>query len=94
MAYAVTNPPRMVAQPIAGLRQWQYTSTDAQTVVRVAGYITNGYDLGMKAGDLVWVVDNDAAPPASSLHTVASVTTNGAADLSDSIFSPVTTNTD
>lgn len=73
MAYLTSNPPRMMAQPIAGQRQWQYVSTDAPALVRVTGYFSNAGALGMKAGDLVWVVDSDSSPIQAQLMTVNSI---------------------
>jgi hypothetical protein len=84
MAYATSNPPRLVSQPIAGLRLWQYSSADAVTLVRVSGYFTDGWDLGMRAGDLVHVLDNDASPITGSLCWVTSATST-AVDLSDGV---------
>lgn len=82
--YSTSNPPRLVAQPIAGLRMWQYTSDDAVTAVRVSGYFTNGYDLGMRQGDIVVVLDNDASPITGSWCWVTSATSS-AVDLSDGV---------
>lgn len=83
MAYSTSNPPRLVSQPIAGNRLWQYTSTDAGSVVDASGYFTDGYNLGMRAGDTVIVIDNDASPVAVTMHTVnVSGTT---IDLSDGV---------
>lgn len=84
MAYVTTNPPRLVMQPIAGLRLWQYSSTDAVTDVRVSGYFTNGWDLGMRAGDLVAVLDNDASPITGAWCWVTSATST-TVDLSDGV---------
>ncbi len=70
MAYAVTNPPKLVAQPIAGPRLWIYASDDVSTLVDDSGYFTNGYPLGMRVGDVVHVIENDNA----YAHTVHSVT--------------------
>jgi hypothetical protein len=84
MAYSTSNPPRLVSQPIAGLRMWQYTSDDAVTAVRVSGYFTDGWNLGMRAGDLVVVLDNDASPITGSLCWVTSATSS-AVDLSDGV---------
>jgi hypothetical protein len=84
MAYSTSNPPQLVAQPVAGLRQWQYTSTDAVTAVRVSGYFTNGYDLGMRKGDVILVLDNDASPITGSLCWVTEATTS-TVDLSDGV---------
>lgn len=65
---------------------WHYTSTDAVTAVRVDGYISDGKTRGMKKGDLVIVVDNDASPISGSLCWVTSVATSGTSvDLSDGV---------
>lgn len=85
MAYSVSNPPVLVASPIhkdAGGRIWFYSSTDALSAVRVSGYFTNGYDLGMRVGDIVFIVDNDASPIALSVSVVNAASTS-AVDLAD-----------
>lgn len=84
MAYSASNPPRLVSQPIAGLRIWQYTSTDAVATVRVDGYFTDGWDLGMRKGDLVMVLDNDASPITGAWCWVTSASSSGV-DLSDGV---------
>jgi hypothetical protein len=84
VAYSTSNPPRLVSQPIAGLRMWQYTSTDAVTDVRVSGYFTDGWQLGMRAGDLITVLDNNASPITGSLCWVTSAV-SGTVDLSDGV---------
>ena len=83
MAYATTNPPRC-AVPAVGTDHpsiWLYTSTDAATVVRAAGYITNGDDLGLKVGDVV--IQSSSNASVGHIYLVNSVTAGGAADLSD-----------
>lgn len=84
MAYATTNPPQLIAGGIGGSarRIWVYSSADAATLVRVSGYFTNGWALGMRAGDLVIQIDNDASPIAMQLMIVTSATSS-AVDLSD-----------
>ena len=83
MAYVTTNPPNLVSQaPAGGRKQWVYSSTDAVTDVRVSGYFTDGYLRGMRAGDTVLVLDNDASPITGSLCWVTSATST-AVDLSD-----------
>lgn len=76
MAYSTSNPP-ICLQPSfdteSGASLWTYASTDAATAVDAAGYITNGQDLGMKVGDLVYVTDTDASPVVVTLHRVVSV---------------------
>lgn len=83
MAYATTNPPVLLMDTVGGtFRLWVYKSTDAASAVRVSGYFTDGWDLGMRAGDLVMVVDTDASPIASQIMIVTSATSS-AVDLSD-----------
>jgi len=86
MAYSTSNPPFCIsAGPIhngqAG-RIWFYSSTDALSVVRVSGYFTNGYDLGMRAGDIIFILDNDASPLALSVSVVNAATAS-AVDIAD-----------
>lgn len=93
MAYATTNPPFCLSQGVgASSKLWIYTSVDAATLVRVAGYFTNGYTLGMRAGDIVLQIDNDAAPIASQIMIVTTATATSV-DLSDGV-AITATNTD
>lgn len=84
MAYATTLPPALISQPIGGGagKNWLYRSTDANTVVDAANYITNGGDLGISVGDLMVVQDTDASPVIDTLHQV-SATGNGTTDIND-----------
>jgi hypothetical protein len=50
--------------------------------VDAANYISNGVDLGMKVGDVVFVTDTDASPPITTLHQVSAGTSPGV-DLND-----------
>lgn len=95
MAYSTSNPPALHSQAVGGFyRKWVYKSTDAPAVVRVIGYITNARDLGMKVGDLVEVIDTDAAPISLQLMIVSAINaTTGAGDLSDGT-AVTATNTD
>ena len=72
MAYATTNPPRLVIPSIgSGPQLWIYTSADDDATVNGAGYFTDGVTLGMRVGDHVLVTDT--ATPKTSVHGVASV---------------------
>lgn len=84
MAYSTSNPPRLLTGTLDGLggNIWLYRSTDASTVVDASGYFTNGYNLGMRAGDIVWVIDTDASPVVVTLHFVNAASTT-AVDLVD-----------
>ncbi len=88
MAYATSNPPKLVTQSIDGTGPsfWFLTGTDADTTVRVTGYITNGGALGMKKGDIVFYTKTDASPIANFIFNVTTVsaTSPGAVDLSNS----------
>jgi hypothetical protein len=84
MAYSTSNPPQLVAQAIAGVRVWIYSSTDADSLVQVSGYFTDGYKLGMRAGDIIDVIDNDASPITCTRHVVVSATST-AVDLDDGV---------
>lgn len=87
--YSTSNPPLMISTGAlhngsAELtpRLWVYSSVDAVTLVRVAGYFTNGWALGMRKGDLVFVLDNDASPITGSICWVAAASATSV-DLSD-----------
>ena len=81
MAYATTNPPRLISQSTGSSTGgvWLYTSADAKATVIGAGYITNGDALGMKVGDVVIIADTGT--PLSSTAIVDAVASGGAAEL-------------
>ncbi|MER8481177.1 hypothetical protein [Mesorhizobium sp. M1322] len=84
MAYATSNPPVLITQGIAGFRLWKYESVDAATLVRVAGYFTNGWQLGMRANDIIFVTDTDTGSGTTTIHTVNSASSSGV-DLTDGL---------
>ena len=52
MAYDTTNGPTLLhSQPIAGQRHWVYGSSHTSLVAQSSTHITDGRDLGIKAGD-------------------------------------------
>lgn len=76
MAYSTSNPPRLVTQGVGGLgsKIWIYESTsDAAAAVDTIGYFTNGYDLGMRAGDIVIA---NLSQLVSSFTVISAVSTN------------------
>lgn len=84
MAYETSNPPRcIVAGGISGPAQWLYQDGDAHTDVDAAGYFTNGGDLGMKVGDLVFVQNTSGYT--TTLHAVSAVS-SGAATVSAAVL--------
>lgn len=70
MTYATSNPPAATSQTLTGASIWTYKSADAIATVDGAGYFTNGGDLGMKVGDVVFIVDT-----ANGLTTISQVST-------------------
>lgn len=84
MAYSTDNPPQLIASGLGGKgrRMWAYQSNDAAAAVRVSNYFTNGYHLGLRAGDTVLVVDEDATPIALQVMIVSESTAT-VCDLSD-----------
>jgi len=94
MAYSTANPPALVHQMVGknGGSTWVYDSTDAATVVRAAGYITDAEDLGMAVGDIVHQRDSAGATVAHD-YVVLAIAANGSADLSDGTAAPSLVNT-
>lgn len=87
MAYATSNPPMLIAGGLGtmtGGKLWFYRSTDAATLIRVAGYFTNGFSLGMRAGDVLFAVDTDASPLSIQAFVVNAATATQT-DVSDGL---------
>ncbi len=90
--YTTAVQPQLVMGAIGGgPRIWVYVSTDADTVVRVSGYITDGYSLGMRDGDILWHYLGSTTKVWYSYTVTVSGTT---VDLSNSTAMTTTTNSD
>jgi len=96
MAYSTSAPPVLITQAVAGLRIWYHASADATAATDASGFITNGGQLGMKAGDIVYHKDSTTEATALTMHKVVTVsaTSPGAVDLSDGVVVGSATNTD
>lgn len=96
MPYNLSLPPSRITEfPLSGPgAHWFYTTSDTAATVDTAGYISNGGDLGMKVGDLVFV--NVTGTGVVTTHRVASVASAspGATDLGDGTTIGSATNTD
>lgn len=91
MAYVTSNPPALVFSFNNNLpKWWQYSSADAMATVDGSGYFTNGYDLGMRDGDLIFVYNT--ASKIWSTHTV--VVSDTTVNLADGTSIGSATNTD
>jgi hypothetical protein len=64
---------------------WIYNSTDVHTDVDATDYFTDGFDKGMKVGDMV-LVGKTTATIGATLHYVQTVTANGAATIAAAIL--------
>lgn len=74
MAYVTTNPPALHSQAMNGPRTWVYYSTDDYLTVAASGYFTNGYQLGIRSGDVIRQVDTDGVVLRTLLVTADSAT--------------------
>lgn len=79
MAYTTATLNLLVAGQGAAPALWTYTNTDAHTDVDAAGYFTDGANKGLKANDVMLVVDTDTNT--ATLHQVLNATTISAATL-------------
>lgn len=79
MSYANTGLRCLIPAVGGGPAVWCYTSADAHTSVDANGYFSDGADYGLKANDVMIVVDT--ATPTCTIHNVASATTITAATL-------------
>jgi len=82
MAYSTSTAPGLIAQKNGsnGRAVWSYVSEDSIAVVGVAGYFSNGDDLGMKVGDVIYVTNSTTG--GTTMSFVSAVTTGGAASIS------------
>lgn len=76
MAYDTANPPKLLTPSFTNASGevgiWTYASTDAATDVDVPGYFSNAKNLGIKAGDIIFVTDTDASPVIITSHRAIS----------------------
>lgn len=79
-----------------GPQFWIYTSTDVSTVVDADGFFSNGYNLGMRTGDIVWVTEmtSGGATRLTTIHAVNRATATGGVDLQDGTTVAKTTDSD
>ena len=87
MSYSTTNPPIALTGRIGSAPTlWVYTHTDVHTDVDEADYFSDGDDLGMKVGDVMFVSKSDATV-GTTIHYVSAVTAGGAATVAAAILS-------
>jgi tetrahydromethanopterin S-methyltransferase subunit D len=56
---------------------WMYASTNSSTEVLAANFFSDGFYLGMKAGDIVMCAGATGSSALLCIHTVASASTSG-----------------
>jgi hypothetical protein len=82
MAYSKDNLALVAGKIGAGPRIWMYSEASlAASALDLAGYITDGYQMGMRAGDLV--LGLNVATGIWSGHSVVTCTAAAGADLSN-----------
>lgn len=79
MSYSAAGVKLLVPALSGGPNLWVYTSADAHGAVDATDYFTNGVTLGMKAEDIVFVIDT--ATPTLTIHTVTAVDSDGNATI-------------
>lgn len=96
MAYAITDPLICLttAALAVGPRIWYHESADTGAQAQVDGFITDGVEKGLKAGDLLY--HKNTATDIVSLHLVFASTTapTTAVDLSNATTAASGTNSD
>lgn len=57
MPYSTATPPRFTEAFGVGnvQKKWMYSTADTAATVDTSGYFTNGYDMGMRDGDLLFL---------------------------------------
>lgn len=85
MAYSTSTPPVLIIEGgINGKAAniWSYFTTDASTVVDTLNYFTNGGSLGMKVGDIVFVINSSTF---ATQIMIVSATGDGTTNLTDGL---------
>ena len=92
MAYSTSSPPIKVLElGLMGRNLWFYASADTAATVDTSGYFTDGYNLGMRDGDILWVYVTGTKVMTS--HTVLN-TSGTTIDIADGVAVTSATNTD
>jgi hypothetical protein len=73
MAYSQSNLFR-ISGGLSSRSVWIYASTDDFATVKASGYLANAFDMGVRAGDPIFVIDTDASPPTVTLAAIATCT--------------------
>jgi hypothetical protein len=95
MPYSTSNPAILTSQGVQNAypATWLHQSVDAASVVQVAGFISNGYLLGMKVGDFVEHRETDTDLVHRFVVKTVNATT-GAVDLTNATADASGTNSD
>lgn len=89
MAYSQSNLIR-IAGGLTTVGLWIYASTDDFATVKASGYLSNAYDMGVRAGDPIFVIDLDATPPTVTLAAIATCTSAPACTMAQTGVVPST----
>lgn len=89
MAYSQSNLFR-IGGGLTTTSLWMYTSTDDFATVKASGYLSNAYEMGVRAGDPIYVIDTDASPPTVTLAAIATCTSAPACTMAQTGVVPST----
>lgn len=82
MAYSSTNPPAVISQTFGtGINLWAYKSTHTAAAVAASSFFSDGYSLGMRAGDAIFIahVTTAGAYTAHAFGAVSAVSSGAGA---------------
>jgi hypothetical protein len=89
MAYSTSNPPYVISQGLNGANKiWGYKSENPSQDVNDAGFFTDGYDRGMRVGDVV--ISTDTGSAITTMHAVNASSTSSV-DLATMVSLPTDT---
>ncbi len=66
-------------QLVGGNQIWKYMSSDPSTAAQAPGYFTDGLQLGMRIGDIIFVVAQTSLGTSPTMNVGVIVTTNSTA---------------
>jgi hypothetical protein len=88
MAYVSANLNLIISLPGGVNKLWYYAAgTDAQTAIRVNGYFSDGFNKGMRVGDVVFAILTSGA---GAIFTVNQATAALGIDCNDGLAIAVT----
>lgn len=76
---------RSTANYVGGCGLWYYRSSDSATIASSPGYFTDGLQLGMKTGDIIFIVSQSSYGTSPSMAVGCIVSSNSTAGFNAAI---------